>query len=140
MEKPCLNDKSEYPDDEILSLHLGEAKKAWDAFMDVLAQDYPSFSGEWRYYNDGKRWLYKVTKKKKTISWISVWPGMFKTTFYFPDRAQEVIIASSLTQAYKDTFVHGKRYGNTRGLTIEVQSPADLDATKTLIGIKEKLK
>ncbi len=140
MEKPCLNDKNEYPDNEVLSSHLGEAKSAWDSLMGMLKQDYPAFSGEWRYYNDGKSWLHKLTKKKKTISWISVWPGMFKTTFYFPDRAEELILASSLAQEYKDKFVHGKRYGKTRGLTVEIKNPADLDTTKTLIDIKEKIK
>lgn len=30
-------------------------------------------SSEWRYYNDGKSWLCKVTHKKKTIVWISLW-------------------------------------------------------------------
>ena len=140
MEKPCLNDQEEYPHDEVLERYLGEAKAAWDAFFDLIVKEYPEFMGEWRYYNDGKSWLYKITQKKKTISWVSVYPGMFKTTFYFPARAEEIILKSKLKKEYKDAFVNGKWYGKTRGLTIDVKKIDDLDATKILMKIKEKLK
>jgi hypothetical protein len=55
MEKPCLNDKNEYPSDKVLSRCLGKAKGVWDSFMDFLDESCPLFSREWRYYNDGKK-------------------------------------------------------------------------------------
>lgn len=140
MEKPCLNDKEEYPDDEVLARCLGNAKRAWDSFAEFLKEDYPSFSGEWRYYVDGHNWLYKVTKKAKTVCWVAVYDGEFKTTFYFPDRAEDVIAASKLKQEYVDQFLHGKKYGKIRGVTVSIKKPADLNATKILIGIKEQVK
>jgi hypothetical protein len=140
MEKPCLNDQDEYPDDEVLCRHLGNAKNAWDSFIGFISESYPSFSGEWRYYRDGKRWLYKLTKKETTICWISVWDGAFKTTFYFPDKAAELITASKLKKEYIDQFIQGKKYGKIRGITVVVKKPADLNATKALIEIKEQLK
>ncbi|MBN2590554.1 MAG: DUF3788 family protein [Sedimentisphaerales bacterium] len=140
MDKPCLNDKDEFPDDEVLSRYLGKTKTVWDSFMEFLNESYPSFTGEWRYYNDGKSWLYKLTKKKKTISWISVWDNMFKTTFYFPDKAEDLIVNSKLKKEYKDKFVNGKKYGKIRGITVEIKKPADLATTKKLIEIKEQLK
>ena len=140
MEKPCLNNKDEYPTDEVLSRYLNEVKHTWDSFIDFINESYPLFSGEWRYYNDGKSWLYKLTKKKKTICWISVYQHKFKTTFYFPDRAEELIIKSRLKKEYIDGFVNGKRYGKIRGITVEIKRLADLDSTKTLIEIKEQLK
>jgi hypothetical protein len=140
MEKPCLNDKNVHPDDKVLSRALGTAKSAWDSFMDFLDESYPSFSREWRYYNDGKSWLYKITKKKKTICWVSVYLNTFRTTFYFPDKAEDLIKASKLKKEYIDQFIHGKRYGKIRGVTVAIKKSADLNATKTLIEIKEQLK
>jgi len=140
MEKTCLNNKDEYPDDEVLSRYLGKVKETWDSFNDFLKESYPSFSAEWRYYKDGKSWLYKLTKKKKTISWISVYHNKFKTTFYLPDKAEELIKASKLKKEYIEQFIHGRRYGKIRGITIEIKKPTDLKATKALIEIKEQLK
>lgn len=140
MEKPCLNDKEEYPDDTVLSRCLGKVKETWDSFMNFIEENYPSFSGEWRYYKDGKSWLYKLTKKKKTISWISVYDKKFKTTFYFSDKAEDLIKKSKLKKEHIDQFVHGKRYGKIRGITVEIRKPTDLNSTKKLIEIKEQVK
>ncbi len=140
MEKLCLNNKDEYPDDEVLSRYLGKVKDVWDSFIDFISESYPSFSGQWRYYKDGKNWLYKLTKKKKTISWISAYHNKFKTTFYFPDKAEELIKASKLKKEYIDQFINGKRYGKIRGITVVIKKPADVNATKMLIEIKEQVK
>ena len=120
MEKPCLNDPDIFPDDGVLLENLGRVKKAWDAFMKYLEESHPSFSGQWRYYRDGKSWLYKITQKKKTICWVSVWKGAFKTAFYFGDKAEEMIKASTLDKETIDQFVHGKRYGKIRGVRVQI--------------------
>ena len=140
MEKPCLNDKEEFPDDKVLNRCLGKVKNTWDSFIEFINESYPSFSGQWRYYKDGKSWLYKITKKKKTICWVSVYSNKFKTTFYFPDKAEDLITTSKLRKQYIDQFVHGKRYGKIRGITVDVNKPVDLNSTKKLIEIKEQVK
>jgi len=138
--EPCLNDKTEYPDDKILRRYLDNAKDAWDGFVAFLEGNYPNYSGEWRYYNDGKSWLYKITKKTKTICWVSVYRGRFTTTFYFPDRAESLIVNSTLRKIYIEQFVNGRRFGKTRGLTVDIRKVADLSTTKKLIAIKEDFK
>jgi hypothetical protein len=140
MEKPCLNDKDQYPDDAVLSRCLGKVKTIWDSFLALIGESYPSFSAEWRYYRDGKSWLYKITKKKKTICWVSVYINTFKAGFYFSDKAEDLIAASKLKKEYIDQFLHGRRYGKIRGVTVAVTKAADLKAIGTLIDIKEQLK
>ena len=140
MENLCLHDRNEYPDDKVLKRHLGSAKVVWDSFHDFLREKHPLFSTEWRYYNDGKSWLCKVTKKKKTVFWLSVYAGMFKAAFYFSDKAEELITGSKLNKKYIDQFVNGQRFGKIRAVIVETKKPADLRAIKILIGIKEQLK
>jgi Protein of unknown function (DUF3788) len=140
MELQCLNDKNIYPDDEPLSLHLGNAKKAWDSFMDLLRTDYPLLSPEWRYYNDGKRWLCKTTKKTKTICWISVWKRFFRVTFYFGNKAEETIKNSVLDEKLKARFLNYDGKLKIRPITIFVKKKSDLKILRTLIELKEKTK
>ena len=137
VDEPCLKDESEYPDDSVLKRCLGDAKDAWDAFAAFLKSDYPDYSAEWRYFNDGKSWLYKITKGSRTICWVGVCRGKFKTTFYFPDRAESLIVNSTLRKKYVEQFVNGRRYGNTRGLTVDVRNVADLSTTRKLVAIKD---
>lgn len=140
MDRPGLTDPEQFPEEEVLSGCLGKVKGTWDSFVALLGEADPGMAGEWRYYRDGKSWLYKVTNKKTTVCWVSVVNKAFKVAFYFPDRAEELITASTLMKEYVDQFVHGKRYGTTRSLTVTVKKAGDLQAIRTLIEIKRQLK
>jgi hypothetical protein len=140
MEIPCLNDKNIYPDDKVLTRYLRGAKSTWDSFMDLLKTDYSLFSTEWRYYNDGKRWLCKTSKKTKTICWISVGDNFFRVTFYFGNKAEEIIKRSALDDKLKAQFLsYGGKF-KFRPITIVVRKKSDLKFLKALIELKERIK
>ena len=137
MNEPCLIDPDEYPDEEVLERHLSETKPVWDSFLAFIKEAHPSFATEWRYYKDGKRWLFKITKKKKTICWVSVFEGTFSTTFYFTDKVEELLKESDLNKEYLEQFANAKKYGKIRPLTVGILKPTDLEITKILIRIRE---
>lgn len=78
MDRPLFNDKNEYPNDQVLARHLGKTKGLWDEFTGAAAS--ASLALEWNYYNDGKAWLGKLTHKKKTVCWVSIWKGFLRTS------------------------------------------------------------
>ena len=135
-----LVDPSEYPTDEILFSHLGRTKTYWTSIFNFIDTNYPEFNREWRYYRDGKSWLLKVTRKKKTICWVSVIRKSFRMTFYFVDRAEKTIKESNISEDLKTKFIEGKNYGKIRGLTIIFKNKKDVEYAKTLIGLKLKIK
>jgi hypothetical protein len=139
MSNLTLNDRNIFPDNKILTQYLGNSKKAWDSFIDLLKDDYPQISTEWRYYNDGKRWLFKVTKKTKTICWVSVWEKYFKVTCYFNNRAEELIKKSLLDAVIKKDWLKDKK-NNIRPITVEVRKISDLKTIKIMIELKESFK
>jgi hypothetical protein len=140
MESPILNDKDQYPTDEIIFTHLGKSKTHWLSLFKYIDENHPGFIKEWRYYNDGKSWLLKTVDKKKTIFWTSIIKNGFRTGFYFGDKAEDVLLKSKLPKVYKDQFVNGKRYGKIRGLTVIPKSKKDLEVVKILITIKVSIK
>lgn len=140
MEKPCLNDKNKYPDDTVLTQYLENSLNAWNSFMELLKNDFPQISTEWRYYNDGKSWLFKVTEKKKTICWVSVWSGYFKTSFYFNNKTEDAIKTSSLEDNIKDQYLNKDKNKKLRSIVIEVKTGSDLNTVKELIEIKSRVK
>ena len=137
-EKPILKDPDQYPSDEIIYSYIGKKKALWISFFHALHEQYPDFSEEWRYYNDGKNWLMKVTRKSKTVFWLSVWKNAFKITFYFSDKAEELINQSDIPDDLKNEFKNGKRYGKIRGLTIVFSRKKDIEYAKSLIAIRLK--
>ena len=140
MDRPCLNNPNEYPDDAVLARQLSGAKSAWDAFMAMLKNDYPRISVEWRYYNDGKSWLCKVTQKAKTICWASAWENFFKVSFYFTAKAEDAIRSSAIAGGIKNAFLHPAGSAKLRPITIEVRKISGVKAIKELIEVKLKIK
>ena len=135
MEKPVLTDKDLFPSDEVIFSHLGEKKKLWISFFNDLRKTYADFVEEWRYYKDGHSWVLKITRKKKTVCWISVIEKGFSATFYFSDQFEEAILNSSISENLKESFRNGKHYGKIRGLTIEFEDENDIEYAKSLITI-----
>lgn len=140
MEKPILSNKDQSPTQDIIYSQIGKNKILWDSLLNYIRSNYPDFMEEWRYYNDGKSWLLKVTRKSKTIFWISLIDHSFRTTFYFTDRAKQTIMNSLISDELKKQFKGGKRFNKIRGITITFTQKKDVEYAKELIKIKLDVK
>ena len=140
MEPSPLTDKNIFPTEEVIFSHIGKSKALWLSFFGQMHKDHPDFVEEWRYYNDGKRWLMKATRKKKTVFWLSIVPKAFRITFYFSEKATELILNSAIPDELKDQYTNGKRYNKIRGVTIVCTKKRDLASAAALMDIKSKLK
>jgi len=140
MEQPILTDKNQFPTEEIIFSHIGKNKALWQSLFEYIHTNHPDISEQWRYYNDGKSWLLKVTRKVKTIFWLSLIKNSFRITFYFTDKAEEAINKSNISDELKEQFMNGKHYNKIRGLTITFKNKKDLEYAKTMIAIKLSIK
>ncbi len=138
MNRPLLNDKSEYPNDDVLRKHLGKTKAIWDVFITQISSAFPFMSLEWKFYNDGKSWLCKLTKKKKTMCWFSIWKNYFKTTFYFTDKNNKDINSLKIDKGLKDNYLSNKSIGKLKPLSIEIKTKKALSDVFELIKYKSK--
>jgi hypothetical protein len=140
MEPIALTDPNVQPSEEIVFGIIGENSQYWDQLIDYLYDNHFDISEEWRFYNDGKAWLYRTLRKKKTIYWIGVISDTFRVTFWFGDKAEPAILASSLPESVKQDFLNAKRYGKIRSISIEIRSPEDLQTVLTLVELSVKAK
>jgi hypothetical protein len=140
MEIRVLTDEKIFPTEEVLSSHLGKAYPLWQSFFTDMHAAHPECAEEWRYYNDGKSWLMKITRKKKTVVWLAVYSGMFRITAYFTDKARAAVIASTLSEACKEQFLKGKKIGKLVGITVTFKKKADVKDGLALIALKASMK
>jgi hypothetical protein len=140
IEKSPLSDKSVIPTDDYIFSLIGNNKLHWKGIMLHVSENYKDTSGSWNYYNDGKQWLFKMVRKKKTIFWSGIIDKTFRITFYLGNKAEAVIENSDLPQTVKDEFKTAKRYGLIRPVTFVINSEEDVDNVLKMIAIKTKLK
>jgi len=139
MDAPILTDKSQFPTDEVIFSHLGKSKALWDSLFQYLAREHPDFTRDWRYYNDGKRWLMKVQRKKNTVFWLAILKGSFRTTFYLHEKAKQTVEGSTISDELKEQY-RQKSFGKIRGITVVYKNKKDVEFAKELIGIKLSIK
>jgi hypothetical protein len=136
MEQLSLADKDIFPTEEIIFSNIGKSKSLWKIIFDHIHSNYPDFTEKWNYYNDGKRWLLKVTNKSKTIFWLGVLENSFRMTFYFTDRAEQAVMSSAISDELKAQFMNGKKYNKIKGLSIIFKDKKDIEYAKALLSIK----
>ena len=135
-----LTDKDIYPTDEYIFSIIGKKKLFWQQIMDYMTANYKDSAGVWNFYNDGKRWLFKMTIKKKTIYWAGILNDTFRITFYLGNKAEAIIDNSDLPQNIKDEFKTAKRYGLIRPVSFLAGGQTDVDNILKMIALKCKMK
>ncbi len=140
MNTPKLNDSERFPSNEEIKLYLNNSYSAYELLIKDITENPYLLNTEWRYYNDGKSWLCKVTHKKKTIFWLSVWDGFFKVGFYFTDKNRGGIEALEINSQIKSEFNESKPIGKLIPLTINVFREAQVDDILKIVEYKKGLK
>jgi hypothetical protein len=140
METILLNDRQVFPDDEVLKTVLGKSFGAYTGLMKTVMAAEFGLLPEWNYYNDGKAWLCKAVFKKKTVFWVSVWEGYFKTAFYFTEKNCDGIDRLEIDPEIKQSFRSANHIGKLIPLVLSVRSSDQLPDLLRIIEYKKSLK
>lgn len=133
METRLLTRREQFPSDPVLRDALGPT---YAVYQDLLARmTAPPLQLEpvWNYYNDGKSWLCKVQHRKKTVLWLSIWDGHFKTSFYFSAKNSEGVLHLDIDDAVKERFRATEFRGKLKALTIDVRAAAQLEGLLKIV-------
>jgi len=121
-----LKDPDIQPTADVLADALGVRQKAYTEFTEGIKG--MGIDIEWRYYNDGRSWLGKGTRKGKTIFWLSVWEDFFQASIFFTEK--------TLPSTETKTVAVGKLIP----VITKVRSEAELGRLFELIEYKKNLK
>ena len=129
-----LTDENTFPDENILKKILGRSYNAYSELLKLYKKSELTY--EWRYYRDGKAWLCKVQRKKRTIVWMSAWKGYMQATIYFPVRFLEDILQLNITEKTKNTILKTQNVGNSKPCIFEVRNKEVLRDLKKVMQFK----
>lgn len=140
MEIKQLVDPKVFPTTEVIQQVLKDSYPSFEELMHkIVSTDY-GLNFDWNYYKDGKSWLCKVTYKKKTIFWLSVWDGYFKVGFYFTEKNCMGIAELEIDNQIKTDFSCSKHIGKLIPLIINVSSKDQIHDVLKIVEYKKGLK
>jgi hypothetical protein len=133
-----LKDETITPSVETLKSVMGRNYKVYSNLVQKVTSDIYVFDVNWKYYKDGKAWLCKVTKKGKTVFWLSVWQSHIKISFYFTEKDNNGISELKIEKEIIENFLNEKAIGKLKPLTIDVYDVTILQDVYTIIDYKIK--
>ena len=113
-----LRDPNKYPDEASLQSILGDSYAAYKALLELY--DTMGMVYGWKYYKDGKAWLCKVQKKKKTVVWMSAWRGHMKATIYIHEKHIEGLSKVEIGSEEKEGMFSLKKVGSSVPCMFEI--------------------
>jgi len=135
-----LHDSEIEPTDKVLENLLGnEVSNVYQEMLKIILDEF-NIQHEWRYYNDGKSWLFKATFKKKTIFWLSAWEGFIKISFYFTEKTSSGVLELPINNKIKEDFTNAVRSGKLIPLSIEIEQKEQLSDFREVVKYKISLK
>jgi hypothetical protein len=140
MEKSLLDDPQIFPSKDVLKNALKDSYSVYENFIDLITDSEYGLITNWNYYKDGKAWLCKVCFKKKTVFWLSVYDGFFKTGFYFTEKHIPDIAKLDIESCIKEDFSSKKPIGRLLPLGITISQKAQIKDLLTIIEFKKNLK
>ena len=140
MEPIVFTDPAVQPTEELIYSIIGENSVYWEKIVDYLYGKHTEITEQWRFYNDGKVWLYRALRKKDTIYWIGVQNDTFRVSFWLSEKSIPIIESSELHERIKEEYRNAKPYNHSRCVTVIIGSDEDLDNVMKLIDLKMKIK
>jgi hypothetical protein len=133
-----LSDQTIYPDEMVLKGVLGRSYQAYCALLELFDRNEMFY--EWRYYMDGKAWLCKVQKKKRTIVWMSAWRGFMKAAIYIPEKHLEALYEIPVSAETKERIRQTKNVGKSKPCIFEIRNQKVLKDMNKVMQFKIRTK
>jgi len=133
-----LRDEHIYPDEQVLRTILGRSYDSYSLLLELY--DKYDMTYTWRYYRDGKAWLCKVQKKKKTIIWMSAWKGFMQATIYFPQKYLEKLYKSDIAEEVISKIKVTKDVGKSKPCIFEIRDKQILKDFEKVMNLKIECK
>ena len=141
METQLLKDPDVIPSEDVLKNVLGNSVHVvYESYISSIMSTGYGLTYEWKYYNDGKSWLCKISNKKKTVHWLSAWEGCFKIAFYFTEKHLEGIAALDISEKIKEDFCNTKPVGRLLPMLFIINQEEQLDDLLKVVAFKKSLK
>lgn len=137
--KPSLTDETVYPDARVLKAALGAVHPVFQELMTTIQGEVYGLVPGWKYYQDGKAWLCKVTRKTKTVFWLSVYEKAFKTSFFFTAKTGDGVSTLDIDEEIKIAFQTTPIAGKLKPLVLEIDDRSYLKDALHLIEYKKNL-
>lgn len=128
-----FDDKSNPPQENDLSIALGDNYALWNELKEAISSSYAPLASDWVFAH---RWGLRLKHKKRAVLYMTPCRGYFLASFALGGRAVQAAHQSDLPAAILRVIDDAPQYAEGSGVRVEVKDAADLRSVRTLAAIK----
>ncbi len=136
MDTSIFADKAVTPDENMLSVALGDLHPAWIEIKTYVFDKYPLAKEEWNFPGQKYGWSFRIKDKKRAIIYLLPRDKYFMVAFVFGEKAANDALGSNISDSIKNEISSARVYAEGRGFRIEVKDGSLFEDIKKLIEIK----
>ena len=132
----AFDDKSRQPQDHDLAATLGSTFVFWNELKSLMASRFAPLSIEWGFTSKKTGWGLRLKREKRTILYMTPCKGYFLASFALGEKAVKAAHESDLPVSVLKVIDNAKKYGEGRGVRLEVRSVEDVRNVEKIATIK----
>ena len=136
MTDALFDDKDLKPDNVIINEKLGPSRVYWSEIGQYVTEEIGNTTEDWKFYGKKYGWQLKTFLKKRNLFFLIPDESFFRIVFIFGDKAVAAIENSNISENFRNEISGAKKFGEGRGLAIEVKDGTHMADIKKLIHIK----
>jgi hypothetical protein len=132
----AFDDPSSPPAPAELAEVLGASARLWDQLVSGVTEAYPPITGLWNFAGAKYGWSMRLRRRDRNLLHLTPQLGSFLLGVVLGEKAARTAHDDALPQAVLKVIEAAPRYGEGRGIRMQVATMADLDTARMLTTLK----
>ena len=131
-------DKTVKPTDKDLAEKLDVTYDLWKRLCDLVLSKYPKGTADWNFPGKKYGWSFRIKDNRRALIYFLPKDQFFKVAFVFGDKAVIDIMRTGISDKIKEELNQAKKYGEGRGIRIDIKDDSIFPDIEQLIVMKLK--
>jgi hypothetical protein len=115
---------------------LGSSARLWDRLVTEVTESYPPVTSLWNFAGAKYGWSLRLRRRDRNLLHLTPQPGSFLLGVVLGEKAAKAASDAALPQAVLKVIDEAPRYGEGRGIRMQVATAADLEVARMLAALK----
>jgi hypothetical protein len=115
---------------------LGASAPLWDQLVSEVTASYPPITALWSFAGVKYGWSLRLRRRDRNLLHLTPQPGTFLLGVVLGEKAAQAAHDGELPQAVLEVIDEAPRYGEGRGVRMQVATAADVETARLLTTLK----
>ncbi|HEY5169687.1 MAG TPA: DUF3788 family protein [Thermoleophilia bacterium] len=132
----AFDDVSSPPQPAAVSEVLGPSARLWDQLVSAVTESHPPTVALWNFAGVKYGWSLRLKRRDRNLLHLTPQPGTFLLGVVLGEKAALAAHRGELPKAVLKVIDEAPRYGEGRGIRMQVATTADLETARMLTALK----